>query len=108
MPIYTRGNFSQCLVKADGKTYRVMLNDGALLNRLTDGNIELICFSTLRNKFGPFHYLVESDNNISPDTFTLRNCWKDEKTNDWYSANPQLVPFGLDMVDILTVEKLRR
>ncbi|MGN1077795.1 MAG: hypothetical protein ACI4ST_04705, partial [Candidatus Gallimonas sp.] len=101
-PVYIRpqGTFSQCLVKANGKTYRVLLGDGVLLDRLTDGTVELICSSTLRNKIGPFHYLIESDNNISPDTFTLRNHWKDEKTNDWYSADRRLVPFGLEKVVI--------
>lgn len=101
-PVYIRprGHFAQCIVKADGKTYRVMLNDGVLLERLTDENVELVCSSTLRNMIGPFHYLLEADNNISPDTFTLRKRWKDEKTNDWYSVNRRLVPFGLEKVDI--------
>lgn len=98
--IRPRGHFSQCLVKADGKSHRVMLNDGVLLDRLIDGNIELICYSTLRNRIGPFHFLMEEDNNINPDTFTLRNRWKDEKTSDWYSANRRLIPFGLEKVDI--------
>ncbi|MDY2879775.1 MAG: glycosyl hydrolase [Candidatus Borkfalkiaceae bacterium] len=101
-PVYIRpiGYFSQCLVRTDGKTYRVMLNDGVMLDRLTDGNVELVCYSTLRNKIGPFHFLSEPDNNINADTFTLRNRWKDEKTNEWYSDSPRLVPFGLDAVEI--------
>lgn len=77
-----------------------MLNDGVLLERLMDENVELVCSSTLRNMIGPFHYLLETDNNVSPDTFTLRKRWKDEKTNDWYAANRRLVPFGLEKVDI--------
>ncbi|MGN1077178.1 MAG: hypothetical protein ACI4ST_01560, partial [Candidatus Gallimonas sp.] len=101
-PVYIRpkGHFSQCLVKADGITRRVMLNDGVLLDKLKDGKIELVCFSTLRNMIGPFHYHAETDDKISPDTFTLRGHWKDEKTNDWYTAERMLVPFGLDEVEI--------
>jgi hypothetical protein len=42
--------------------------------------------------------MSEVDDGISPDAFTLRNTWKDEKTSSWYSEERRLVPFGLDEV----------
>lgn len=94
------GDYSQCIIKADGKEHRVMLNKGVLLDGLCDGNVEIECYSTLRNMIGPFHFLSEEDDKIGPDNFTLRKLWKDEKTNEWYHSGRRLVPFGLKEVKI--------
>ncbi|MDY2880928.1 MAG: glycosyl hydrolase [Candidatus Borkfalkiaceae bacterium] len=102
-PVFIRplGKYSQCVVRADGKEYRVLLDDGVTVDGLSGGTVEIECFSTLRNKFGPFHFIGEKDDCIGPDTFTLRNLWQDEKTNPLYSEKRRLVPFGLDGVEIL-------
>lgn len=101
-PIYIEpiGDYSQCIIKADGKEYRVMLNRGVLIDGLNDGNVEIDCYSTLRNMIGPFHFPLEEDDKVSPDSFTLRRLWTDEKTNKWYYSGRRLVPFGLNEVII--------
>lgn len=98
--IQPKGDFSQCIVKVDGKEYRVLLQEGVWLDCLCDGEIIIECYSTLRNKIGPFHFIGTVDNNVCPDMFTLRYRWTDEKTNEWYSEERRLVPFGLREVGV--------
>lgn len=93
------GAYAQCVIKAGGREYRCMLEEGVSAE-LPAGKIEIECYSTLRNRFGPFHYAAPYDDRITPDAFTLRNRWENEKTNGFFCEEKKVVPFGLETIEI--------
>lgn len=93
------GAYTQCIIKVGGKEYRCMTEAGVFAE-LPAGKTQIECYSSLRNRFGPFHYGSPDDDRISPDTFTLRNRWEDEKTNKFYYQPKRVVPFGLERIEI--------
>ena len=50
------GNYSQCILKIGDKQYRCMMEEGVLVPELPKGKILIECYSTLRNRIGPFHF----------------------------------------------------
>ena len=92
------GNYSQCVLKTKDSTYRVMMEEGVLIPKLEQGKIEIECYSTLRNRIGPFHFGSPYDDRVSPSCFTMRDMWNDEKGNKFYYEPKRVVPFGLEKI----------
>lgn len=97
------GNYSQCVLKIKGNTYRVMMEEGVLVPELPQGKIEIECYSTLRNRMGPFHFGSPYDDRVSPSCFTMRDLWENEKGNKFYYGPKRVVPFGLEKILIQRV-----
>ena len=92
------GNYTQCILKVDGQKYRLMMEEGVLIPELPQGRVEIECYSTLRNRIGPFHFGAPEDNRVSPSCFTMRDLWENEKENKFYYAPKRVVPFGLEKI----------
>ena len=92
------GNYTQCIMKIDGKAYRVMMEEGVIISQLPQGKMEIECYSTLRNRIGPFHFGAPEDNRVAPRCFTMRDLWLNEKENKFYYAPKRVVPFGLEKI----------
>ena len=92
------GNYTQCLLKIQGQTYRVMMEEGVFVSELPQGQIEIECYSTLRNRIGPFHFGAPFDDRVSPRWFTMRDWWESETYNKFYYAPKRVVPFGLEKI----------
>lgn len=95
------GDFSMCEISGGGNTARVLLREGALLS-LPGGKTELTvrCYSTMRNRFGPFHCASGAEDAISPDCFTLRGGWEGEQPDGRYTPERRLVSFGLNKIAV--------
>lgn len=95
------GNFAMCEFFCEGEKSTVLLGESATM-RLAEGGheIRVRCYSTMRNKFGPFHCAYDENGGVSPDFFTLRGGWKDERTNAAYTPEKKLVPFGLESIEV--------
>lgn len=94
------GDYTQCIVTAGGKKYRCMLEEGVRVQDVPAGKVEIECYSTLRNRIGPFHFAAPVDDGVGPDCFTMRNLWENEKGNKYFYAPKRVVPFGLERVEI--------
>ena len=90
-----------CEFFCEGEKSTVLLGESATM-RLAEGGheIRVRCYSTMRNKFGPFHCAYDENGGVSPDFFTLRGGWKDERTNAAYTPEKKLVPFGLESIEV--------
>jgi hypothetical protein len=93
------GDYSQCIIIVGDKEYRSMMEEGVFVEKL-EGKVTIECYSTLRNRFGPFHWGNPYDDGVAPDAFTIRNRWEDLRTNKFFCENKQVVPFGLSEVRI--------
>lgn len=60
--------------------------------------MEIECYSTLRNRIGPFHFNEAEDDGVSPYCFTMQNSWNNENENEFYYEPKRVVPFGLEKV----------
>ncbi len=93
------GAFAACECILGDKRVCVLLGDS--VETVIDEQVKtckILCYSSLRNRFGPFHSAVGDEYGIAPDSFTLCGGWTDEKTNDKYVKEKILVPFGLEKV----------
>lgn len=90
------GDYSMCEISCEGKTAAVLLFGTAEME-LGKGThaFTVRCYSTMRNRYGAFHFRGEDDWGVSPDCFTLRGRWSDEHTNPDYVEKRKTVPFGL-------------
>ncbi|MBR1868430.1 MAG: hypothetical protein IJ800_07680, partial [Clostridia bacterium] len=95
------GDYSQCVIFIGDEKYRCMMEEGVVVPRLSKGKIRIECYSTLRNRIGPFHYASPYDDCISKDCFTLRGNWKNERENKLYCKEKREVPFGLEKIRVL-------
>lgn len=96
-----KGSFAMCEFDDGENSCRVLLGEGAeLMLRGGRQEIAVRCYSTMRNRFGPFHLASGEEDAISPDSFTLRGGWKDERTNGRYTPQRRVLPFGLDSVEV--------
>lgn len=95
------GNYSMCEFICGEKRAAALLG-GCAEMELGKGThaFTVRCYSTMRNRFGPFHWVQNEDGGVSPDSFTLRGGWTDEHTNPGYTPERRLVPFGLSAVEI--------
>ncbi len=93
------GSFAACECILGERRVNVLLGDR--VETVVDEGVKtgkILCYSTLRNRFGPFHSADGDEVGIAPDTFTLCGGWLDERTNEQYVAEKILVPFGLEKV----------
>lgn len=99
--ICPEGDFSMCEISGGGSEARVLLKEGALFN-LPGGKTQFTvrCYSTMRNRFGPFHCASGAEDAISPDCFTLRGGWSGEQPDARYTPERKLVPFGLKKIAV--------
>ena len=95
------GNYSQCVLRIGGKEYRCMMEEGVFIPELPAGEIEIECYSTLRNRIGPFHFGYPYDDRVSPMCFTMFTLWQNEKENKFFYAPKRVVPFGLSEIAVL-------
>ena len=94
------GDYSQCVLRIGDKRYRCMMEEGVFISELPAGEIEIECYSTLRNRIGPFHFGYPYDDRVSPMCFTIMGAWKSELDNDYFYKPKRVVPFGLEKVVI--------
>lgn len=96
------GDFSMCECTIGGQTQTVLLGD-AVEFLLPEGEhtCEIVCASTMRNRFGPFHSAWKEEYGVSPDHFTLRGGWTQAGENEHFTAERHLVPFGLSAVELI-------
>lgn len=96
------GDFAMCEFFCGEKRAIVLMHDGVQMKLDGAGrhSFRVRCYGTMRNKFGPFHCADFSEDCVSPDSFTLRGTWTDEKTNPSYSPERKLVPFGLSFIRV--------
>lgn len=92
------GSYSMCEFRCKGRQCAALLNGFAELE-VEEGEhrITVLCYSTMRNRFGPFHCVHNEELGLSPANFTLPG-WTDENTNPSYCAERKLVPFGLEKI----------
>lgn len=96
------GDFSMCECTIGGQTQTVLLGDSAeFMLPAGEHTCEIVCASTMRNRFGPFHSLWEEEYGVSPDHFTLRGGWSQAGENEHYTKERRLVPFGLREVGLV-------
>lgn len=94
------GNYSQCVLRIGDKEYRCMMEEGVFIPELPIGGIEIECYSTLRNRIGPFHFGSPYDDRVSPMSFTIMGSWESEVDNDYFYKPKRVVLFGLEKVVI--------
>lgn len=95
-----RGHYAQCVVIVGEKEYRCMLEDGVHIKDVPAGKVLIDCYSTLRNRIGPFHFGSAEDDRISPATFTMLGFWNNVNENRFFYEPKRVVPFGLETVEI--------
>ena len=94
------GNYSQCVLNIGDKRYRCMMEEGVLISELPAGKIEVECYSTLRNRIGPFHFGYPYDDRVSPMCFTMFSLWQNVKENKFFYEPKRVVPFGLEKIAV--------
>ena len=96
------GDYAMCVCSVCGQTQRVLLDGEAQFDLPAGEHLcEIACFSTMRNRFGPFHCAYEEEGGVSPYFFTLRGDWTPEGENAHYVQERRLVPFGLRGVECI-------
>lgn len=93
------GDFAAIKIIADGKEYGNIFGEETLINVPKNPVVKIECYSTLKNRFGPFHS-VFPDDGITPDSFTLRKNWKNEKENPYFNRERTFIPFGISKVKV--------
>ncbi len=93
------GAFAACELLVGDQRVEILLDDRVEVT-VDEGvkKAKLLCYSSLRNRFGPFHSADGDELGISPDKFTLCFDWTDDCTNHKYVEEKILVPFGLDKI----------
>jgi len=72
------------------------------LLKIGENDVKIVLHSSLRNFFGPHHYLPEPEPIwLSPVTFTLRGSWNGGIAEE-YTHTYNSVPFGVDRVTVIT------
>ncbi len=97
------GEFAMCECICGEQKATVLLGDSVEM-RIPQGEkvCKIRCYSTLRNRFGPFHCADGDEVGISPDKFTLCGGWEDERTNKAYVKKRIFLPFGLEKILVQT------
>ena len=95
------GDYAMCELICGGEKAIMFTEKFAEMQIPENGTrMEIKCYSTMRNKFGPFHCKGFTEDSVSPVSFTLRSKWKTEWRNENYSADRKTIPFGLREVRI--------
>ncbi len=96
------GDWAMCVFTVCGRRQTLLL-DGEAEFDLPEGehDCDILCLSTMRNRFGPFHCEYPEETGVSPDHFTLRGGWTASGENPHYVETRKLVPFGLTAVEVV-------
>ena len=96
------GDWAMCVFRVCGCEQSALLREEAEFDLPAgEHTCEIACFSTMRNRFGPFHCAYEEEGGVSPYFFTLRGDWTPEGENAHYVQERRLVPFGLRGVECI-------
>ncbi len=102
------GRYLVAEAKINGVATEITLDykkDITSLVREGDNEVELVLKSSLRNLFGPHHYISEdSQPYVGPNCFTFRGSWKDGEAKE-YDEGYRVLPFGVNTISLLTFER---
>ncbi len=98
-----QGRFLVANIIINGQRTNVVLDSKKdITHLLKKGNnpIQVVLKSSLRNLFGPRHFLYQNDAyGVSPYNFKFSNTWKDCESQSKFFTNEYVsVPFGLDKI----------
>lgn len=91
------GRFMAAEVYANGKRADVVLDTKKDISPLLckgKNAVKIVLRSSLRNLFGPHHYVVPEPMAVGPHHFEFRGAWKDGNPAD-YTDEYHFVPFGV-------------
>ena len=99
-----KGRFMTAEVEANSKRVLIVLNSRKdIADMLHKGNnvVKIVLRSSLRNLFGPHHYIIPEPMGVSPGNFAFRGEWKDDKNPENYTDEYHSVPFGADKLMLI-------
>lgn len=99
-----KGRFMTAEVEANSKRALIVLNSRKdIADMLHKGNnvVKIVLRSSLRNLFGPHHYIIPEPMGVSPGNFAFRGEWKDDKNPENYTDEYHSVPFGADKLMLI-------
>lgn len=100
------GRFAVAQLCINGKKTDLTLDtqkDVTSLLTVGKNKIVITLRSSLRNLFGPHHYIVAEPMGVSPVSFTMRGTWGEGVSPD-YTHEYHSVPFGVDRIEMLRSE----
>ena len=98
------GRFMAADIEANGKQALLMLNaEKDISDILTEGDndVKIVLRSSLRNLFGPHHFVDPEPLSVGPFHFTFRAEWEDGKNPPNYTDEYHSVPFGADKIVLI-------
>lgn len=98
------GRFMTAALTVNGKRADFVLDDRkniANLLKKGENEVKIVLRSSLRNLFGPHHYLTPEPLGVSPYCFEFRGEWKDGKNAADYTDEYHSVPFGVDGLKLI-------
>jgi hypothetical protein len=96
------GEYAAAEISVNGKPAgRCLFEDQAEIELAEgkDNEVTVTAVSTLRNTFGPFHFVGNEDDGVSPFSFTMRGAWQDGKCI-YFLPEYKLRNFGIDKVSV--------
>lgn len=97
------GRFVMAKVRSGDREEIIALDtqkDVSHLLKKGENLIEIEVRSSLRNLFGPHHYIVPEPLGVAPSWFNMRGSWKDGNAEK-YAFDYHSVPFGIDKIEFL-------
>ena len=101
-----QGRFMAAEVYANGKCADIALDtkkDISPLLKKGENEVKLVLRSSLRNLFGPHHFIVPEPMGVSPYNFEFRGGWESGNPAD-YTDEYHSVPFGAEKISLVTEE----
>lgn len=98
------GRFLMAKICCGGKQKIMSLStktDITSLLKKGENQIKITLYSSLRNLFGPHHYVVEEPLGVAPSMFTMRGSWGNGTAAN-YVPEYHCVPFGVDKIEIIS------
>lgn len=98
------GRFVMAKLSCGGKQKLMVLGtktDITPLLKKGKNQMRITLYSSLRNLFGPHHYVVEEPIGVSPPAFTMRGSWGNGTAAD-YVHEYHCMPFGVDKIEIIS------
>ncbi len=96
------GNFMSADIYVNGEeSNHVVTDTEVVLNkgvRVGENKIEIVLKSSMRNMFGPHHFLGMTEmTGVAPGLFTMRCSWNEGKSR-FFNPEYQLVNFGIEKI----------
>ena len=103
-----KGRFIQAELCINEKNLLLTMDnkgDVTSLLKVGDNKISIVLYASLRNLFGPHHWAPDPEPvMVGPNHFTMRGSWNGNIASK-YTPYYNTVPFGLDSVEMIVVEK---